>query len=67
MGERKIKFRVKEGIGGVEVHHGPYDRRFEPGGPYSATEQEWDLYLRHVESIEVVTDETARGPEEDPV
>ena len=62
--EKEMRFKVRDGIGVVEVHCGPYDRRFEPGNDYSATEQEWSLYLRNVESLEVLTDGPARGRED---
>jgi len=40
----------------VGVHTTGYDREFEPGRTHEATEQEYDLYLKHVESLETVSE-----------
>ena len=58
MSERKIRFRVEEGTGFVRVSNGPYVKEFDPKrmppGGFEATEQEWDLYLKHFGSLKII-------------
>ena len=52
--ETKIKVRVKPGLGEVHVGTTGYSRAFPPGEDHEVTEQEYDLYLRHLDSLEAV-------------
>jgi len=64
MKEKTVTLKVKDGLGTVGVRTTGYDREFEPGRTYEVTEQEYDLYLKQVESLETTTEsalDTGKG------